>query len=141
MEKIVEGDSMIRDNLEEIGSEFVESFWNLRQTRFDPSPASRDYLEIKELLQVDDYNSIRKVDKIGKEVFEQEDLIFPTLAKINELLQERGLEVSLAPHYSLRGEQKVAFISGGSEDGDHKSFHYDMETGELEELHKMDEDE
>jgi len=136
--KLVEGDAMIKQHLSKISRDFAKDFWTLREKRFDPPDPSQDYIDLQDLFQAEEYQTIKKIDRIGNRVFETEDFEFPSLGRMREILEKRGLKLLLSPHYSFRKEEKFVHLSGEDKQGNHRSFYYNLESGELEKVGESD---
>lgn len=134
--KFVEGDLIIKKELEEIDSKLSENFWELRGKRLDPPNGSEEFLEIPDLVESELYKVIRKAELVGEKVFEIEDLEFPSLKKLNRKIKERGYKLEYTPHIPfwrkpLEKEAHVTVRKEGSQET--KSLVFDLKTGDLRE--------
>lgn len=128
--KLVEGDGMVKKNLEKIDPQLIANFWGLRGKRFEPPSLPARFIEIDELNHSPLYPQVAKVESIGKRTFQIEGLIFPGVEKIKTELEKRGCQPGLS--LSVRVSLKKAHLSGrDKQSGELRMFDLYLETGEL----------
>lgn len=128
--KLVEGDAIIRQELEEITPQLARNFWVLRGKRLDPPPSQRiwDIDTLKATLS----QQLKKIEFLGEKVFKVEGLNFPFLEKLKRKLKRRKYTLASTSYANFLGRKHYMVLTGrrkGSEK--RKIFFFDLDTGEL----------
>lgn len=130
--RFVEGDALIRHELEAIIPQLARTFWDLRGKRLDPS-RSKNILDMDGLEDAL-HQELKEIASLGKMVFHIEGLHFPSLARLKGLLKKRGYTLASVSFAKFLERKHYTTITGrrkGSKK--RKIFFFDMDTGDLRE--------